>query len=276
MYQVVIVDDEEIIARGLEMLLPWAKYNCRVAGTASSGEEGLKLIRTLRPEILITDIRMPGMDGLTMVAALRSEMPRLQITVLTGFRDFEYAQTAVKLGVDRFLLKPSKMDELQEALVYMTGRLDALPPAAEPAQESDPEDEEAVSAAVALEDSRPESEAEEASRSFLVDNAIAYIREHYAEKLTLQDVADHIYVSQWHLSKLLKKQANTSFYDLLNGARIQAAKELLLDPSIKVGDVSKAVGFSDNAHFAKIFKKLEGCSANDYRSSVLGTPKELS
>ena len=97
-----------------------------------------------------------------------------------------------------------------------------------------------------------------------------YIDEKYATKLTLADVAEHTYVSQWHLSKLLKRHTNASFYDLLNGARIRAAKELLKDPSLKIRDIATKVGFSDTAHFAKIFKKLEGCSANEYRNSLPG------
>lgn len=104
----------------------------------------------------------------------------------------------------------------------------------------------------------------------MVKNALRYIDEQYATKLTLAEVAEHTYVSQWHLSKLLNRHTNASFYDLLNGARIRAAKELLKDPSLKIRDIATKVGFSDTAHFAKIFKKLEGCSANEYRNSLPG------
>ena len=267
MYNVVIVDDEEIIANGLKTILPWDQYKCQVVGMAYDGEEGLALIRKTRPDILFTDIRMPGMDGLSMIAALKSEFPRLQITVLTGFRDFEYAQTAIKLGVCRFLLKPSKMDELHEALTAMTQALAAMPASPEP-EPADPEDETAVAAAVEAE--LPETEQESITHSFVVKNALRYIDEQYATKLTLAEVAEHTYVSQWHLSKLLKRHTNASFYDLLNGARIRAAKELLKDPTLKIRDIATKVGFSDTAHFAKIFKKLEGCSANEYRNSLPG------
>ena len=108
MYKVVIVDDEHIIVEGLSKGIDWAKYNCEVVGTAGSGEEGMELIRELSPDILFTDICMGEMDGLTMVAGIRSEFPNLQVTILTGYRDFEYAQRAIRLGASRFLLKPSK------------------------------------------------------------------------------------------------------------------------------------------------------------------------
>ena len=92
MYRVVLVDDEHIILDGLSRAVRGAEMGCEVVGTAGNGAEGLRLIRELKPDILLTDIRMPNMDGLSMVAALRSEFPRLQIAVLTAFRDFEYAQ----------------------------------------------------------------------------------------------------------------------------------------------------------------------------------------
>ena len=119
MYKVVIVDDEPIIVEGLSRLLPWDKYGCEVVGTAYNGNEGLEMIRKETPDILFSDIAMPGMDGLTMIAALRSEFPEMQISILTGYRDFDFCQRALRLGVARFLLKPSNMEELEEARKYI-------------------------------------------------------------------------------------------------------------------------------------------------------------
>ena len=214
-----------------------------MVGTAGDAAEGAELIRQLRPHILFTDIRMPGEDGLSMLAALRSEFPDMQVTVLTGYRDFTYAQEAIRLGVTRFLLKPSKMDEIKEALTAMTKKLEALP-------------------------RDPESDPLQNAGSFIVNKAIRYMEENYSQKLTLQDVADCCYVSQWHLSKLLNRYAEKSFYDILNSVRIQAAKKLLEDPSLKIGDISEMVGYADTAHFARTFKKLENMSANEYRNSL--------
>ena len=116
MYRVLLIDDEPLIVEGLRKVIPWEEYGCAVAGTAEDAKKGAEMIRTLRPHILFTDIRMPGGDGLTMLAGLRSEFPDMQVTVLTGYRDFAYAQEAIRLGITRFLLKPSRMDEIKEAL----------------------------------------------------------------------------------------------------------------------------------------------------------------
>ena len=104
--------------------------------------------------------------------------------------------------------------------------------------------------------------------SFIVKKAIAYIEQNYAKKLSLQEVADFCYVSQWHLSKLINKYAEKSYYDLLNSVRIEKAKELLADPSLKIGDIVDLVGYSDSGHFSRTFKKLTGLSANEYRSRL--------
>lgn len=245
MYRVILIDDESIIVEGLRRVVPWSDFGCEVVATAHDAAEGAELIRQHNPHILFTDIRMPGQDGLSMLAGMRSEFPNMQVAVLTGYRDFSYAQEAIRLGVSRFLLKPSKMDEIKEALQAMTEKLAALP------QQEETSDEPSQNAG-----------------SFIVNRAISYMTENYREKLTLQEVADCCYVSQWHLSKLLNKYAEKSFYDILNSIRIQAAKELLVDPSLKIGDISEMVGYADTAHFARTFKKLENMSANEYRNSL--------
>ena len=118
MYRVVLIDDENIIVEGLRRVIKWADYGCQVVGTARDAAEGAELIRKLQPHIVFTDIRMPGVDGLTMLAGLRSEFPDMQVTVLTGYRDFSYAQEAIRLGVARFLLKNETMTAEQFQLVY--------------------------------------------------------------------------------------------------------------------------------------------------------------
>ena len=282
MYKVAIVDDEPVIVRGLTKMIPWESYNCRVVGTAGDGQEGMKLIREQKPDILISDICMPGIDGLTMIAGMKSEFGHMQITILTGFRDFDYAQQAIRLGVTRFLLKPSKMDELEEAVRVMsenlekqgiTGKEDGTDEGVgenTPKAEGNREGEEGKEKAEPSEGKEGE-ETDSPASCFIVKNALAYIEENYREKLKLSDVADQIYVSQWHLSKLLNKHTGQNFSEILNTIRIEKAKELLKDPSLRIGDIAEEVGFLDVAHFSRVFKKQAGISANEYRNTKLGS-----
>ena len=258
MYKVVIVDDEPIIVEGLSRVIKWDEYGCVLAGSANSGKEGLELIRKEKPDIIFSDISMPGMSGLQMIAALRVEYPNMMISILTGFRDFDYAQTAIRLGVSRFLLKPSNLSELEEAIQYMTDELNKKKPLLREAEGEDSSAEE------------KEPESDNCAGSFIVKNALEYMEKNYAEKFTLTELAEKMYVSQWHLSKLLNKHTKKSFSELLNEIRVREAKQLLKDPSLRVGDVAEMVGFLDIAHFSRVFKKYPNMSANEYRNKNIG------
>ena len=112
MYKVLIIDDEPIIRKGLKNIINWKSFNCEVAGEAADGLEGCELIRRFLPEIIITDIRMPEIDGLSMLQEIKDIVPDSKIIILTGYRDFDYVHEALKLGAFEFLLKPSKIEEL--------------------------------------------------------------------------------------------------------------------------------------------------------------------
>lgn len=192
-----------------------------------------------------------------------------------------YQKRAIRLGVTRFLLKPSKIDEIEEAIQAMTARLKELG-----AEEQGIEEKEALLTADAVETAEvvdtekvsdsdsnalpQDAEEENPASSFIVRNALDYIGEHYKQKLKLADVAEKTYVSQWHLSKLLNRYTGKSFSDILNNVRIEKAKELLNDPSLRIGDIAEEVGFLDVAHFSRVFKKQVGISANEYRNSLAG------
>ena len=253
MYKVILIDDEDMIVEGLQKVVDWKKYHAEVVGTASDSPTGAQLIREMNPDILFTDIKMPNMDGLTMLAGIKGEFPDMQITVLTGYRDFEYAKRAIHIGVTRFLLKPSKMNEIEEALQAMTNNL-----AGKHAGDEDRTGE------AAQEDSQENNPA----NSLIVRSALKYMEVHYAEKLTLTELAEKVYVSPWYLSKLLNKFTDKSFSDLLHQARIKKAEKLLDDSSLKIQEISDLLGYYDVTHFSRIFKKFKQMSPNEYRNSI--------
>jgi len=256
MYRVIIIDDEPIITQGLSRTIDWAKYDCQVVATAYDGTEGTKSIRKFHPHILISDIAMPELDGLSMVAGLKSEFPNMEISILTGYRVFDYAQKAINLGVTRFLLKPSNMAELEEAIITMVNNLKA-----KNIMPGDPWESE--------DEIIPESTAS----SFIVKNALQYIKNNYSKKLTLSEVAEKTYVSQWHLSKLLNQHLGKNFSEILNEIRIKEAVKLFEDPHLRICDIAEKVGYVDMAHFSRMCKKILGVSATEYRNMM--SAKEL-
>lgn len=275
MYKVIIVDDEPIIVEGLQKGIEWEKWNCEIVGTGSSGMEGLELVKKLEPDILISDISMANMDGLAMVAAIKSEHPNVEVCLLTGFRNFEYAQQAIKLGVTRFLLKPSKIDELEEAIDAMIKNLQSKGKTGE----SDLDNiwdcqnlDEKYLYNTFIKERLNQHEDDSKIRfndanSYIIKKAIIYMYNNYVQKLSLLDVADHCYISSWHLSKLLNQYTGKGFFEIVNRIRIDKAKELLKGSTAKIQEISDMVGFQDVTHFSRIFKNYEGISPKDYRNS---------
>jgi two-component system response regulator YesN len=113
---IVICDDEENVRQGLRMMIPWQELGFDIVGEAENGDEGFELISEKQPDIVITDIRMPGRTGLEMLADLKNIDINVKSVILTGYSDFEYARTAVAIGVRQFILKPLEEDELIDVL----------------------------------------------------------------------------------------------------------------------------------------------------------------
>ena len=116
MLKVFLVDDESIIREGLRDNMPWQQFGYEFVGEASDGEMALPMIRKLKPDVLITDIKMPFMDGLALSRMVTQEFPNIRIIIISGYDEFEYAQQAIRLGVEQYLLKPVTRSSLQKVL----------------------------------------------------------------------------------------------------------------------------------------------------------------
>ncbi|SFJ68149.1 two-component system, response regulator YesN [Paenibacillus sp. UNC496MF] len=124
MYNVLITDDEPTIREGLRTLIDWEALGYRIVDTAANGGDALRKIERHRPDLLIVDIRMPGMSGLELVEAVRKTDSAVRVLILSGYADFDYAKKAIGLNIDGYLLKPVDEDELAEQLVRLRGELD--------------------------------------------------------------------------------------------------------------------------------------------------------
>jgi len=116
MFKVLIIDDEPIIRKGIRNIVNWDNFGCEICGEAGDGLEGREFITKYRPDIIITDIKMPEVDGLTMISEIKEEVPDSKVIILTGYRDFDYAREAVKLGAFDYILKPTKIEELNTVI----------------------------------------------------------------------------------------------------------------------------------------------------------------
>lgn len=125
MYKVMIVDDEPLIREGLKELIPWADYGFCVTAAARDGLDALAQYDEAPPDLMIVDIRMPGMDGLELIGTLRARRQELHFLILSGYADFDYAKKALIWNVDGYILKPVDEDELIDYLHKIRGELDS-------------------------------------------------------------------------------------------------------------------------------------------------------
>ena len=124
LYRIMLVDDEEEVRKAMIRQMDWEKLGFTVAGDAENGEDALEKVEQLEPDVIMTDIRMPYMDGLTLVAKIREKYPFMKILIFSGYDDFEYAKQAIKFRVTEYILKPVNGEELAEILKRVKDSLD--------------------------------------------------------------------------------------------------------------------------------------------------------
>lgn len=124
LYGIMLADDEEEVRKAIIRKMDWEKLGFKVVGDAENGEDALEKLEQLEPDVVMTDIRMPYMDGLTLAARIREQHPSIKILIFSGYDDFEYAQQAIKLGVTEYILKPVNCQELAEILERVRLNLD--------------------------------------------------------------------------------------------------------------------------------------------------------
>ena len=118
MYRVVIADDESIIRKGLRELVEWDALGLEVSGEAANGVEALEFVKSFKPHILITDIKMPEMDGISLIKAIKELGSDIKIIIISAHSDYAFLKKAIKLGVESYLLKPIDNDELTSNQYY--------------------------------------------------------------------------------------------------------------------------------------------------------------
>ncbi len=124
MYRLLIVDDEEDIRRGMAKGIPWASWGFEVSGAAENGEEAVRMIGEKKPDVVLTDIRMPKMDGIELMQYLHNNYPEIHIIILSGYSDLEYLNMAIKNQVTEYLLKPTDIDEFEVVFQKIRAQLD--------------------------------------------------------------------------------------------------------------------------------------------------------
>ena len=251
MIKVLVIDDEPMQRQGIVRLTPWADFGAEVVGAAGSGMEGILLAREHRPDVLIVDIKMPGLSGLDVIAQLREEL-HAEYIILSGYGEFELAQRAISLGVCAYLLQPLDDDELAAAVRLAADHIEE--------RRFRLHDDSGAEGADYVHLSLPQ---EEPIRGYLL-HAVRHMEEHMAEPITVREVADELGLSVSYLHKLFAR-CGTSFSSYLTDCRLRRAGQMLREGDEKIYAVAAACGYQDTRYFSKIFQKHMGVKPTEYR-----------
>jgi len=241
-FTVIVVEDENLIAKNIVKNIQRANENFEVVSVATDGEDALQQVEEFVPNVVLTDIQMPIMNGLELVKIISEKYPFIRCVIISGHDDFAYAKDALKNHVYDYLLKPINLDELKATLSRI---------------END------------LLTSQMKFTNELASSGYTPENIVEltkeYILKNYQEQISLTAMASSFGYSLSYLTKIFIKHVGLSPVKYIRDCRINAAKQLLRNPRIPINIICKKVGYLDPFHFSKTFKQAVGVSPSEYR-----------
>lgn len=249
MYKVMLVEDETVISRGLRELIHQSTDQFTVTAEAADGTCALEYLLSEIPDLLITDIRMRKMDGLTLLSKVRELYPNLLVIIISGYGEFEYAKKAINFGVRDYLLKPIQRLELVTALDKIKLTLDERHGICR-------------SASIGL-DELETVESEDTRK--IIRDVKEYVKLHIEGDLRLQTVAEIVHLNASYLSQLFKSETGMNYSEYVSAIRMEKAKWLLAHTRLKIYDIARLSGHQSPKHFMLVFKQQTGMTAGEYR-----------
>ncbi len=251
MYNLLLADDESIVRRGIKTLVDYAALGIGKVFEAENGEQALEIVKTGGVHIVFADINMPRMNGLEFARKARELDGALKIALITGYDYFDYVLTALKLGVDDYILKPVSKDDVTELLIKLVDKRKA---------------EDGLKTVIASADKLAGlASADDDSVKHTLAAAIEQNLQNPA--FCLSGLAEEIGYNAAYLSTLFKKLFGANFRDYLLDMRLEKAKILLLSTQMKNYEVAAAIGIDDPNYLSALFKRKFGTTASEFRKS---------
>ena len=240
MWKVLVADDEAYILEALDKLIDWQGLGCELVCRVSNGKEAIEQLGRIRPDIVITDIKMPIMDGLQVARHIYENYAAMQVIILTAYADFSYAQKAIDYGVFGYVVKTDILETLPETIGKAIQKLGA-----------------------------EESKGKEDTYEDIFGRLQKYIEKNYMKRITLSDISQEIHANGNYLSRLYKRKTGQNLFDSINRMRLNRAKAYIAK-GYRIVEAAEAVGFEDISYFSRVFRKLEGCSPREYEREIRG------
>lgn len=240
--KLLIADDEDVIRKGVAKYIKLHTDRFSQIYEAENGQEAVDLLVKFQPELLLLDVQMPLKSGLEVMKEAKQAGLHPITIILSGYDDFKYAQEAIRFGAREYLLKPVRAADILECLNRLADEC------------------------IGTEEQESISEEQEQEHP-LIRKAKDYMIEHYAEDISLSEVAEHLGISGGYLSTLMNQSLKCGFVDYLNWVRIDRACCYLEQDFLKNYEIAYKVGFRDEKYFSKVFKKIKGMTPKEYRTT---------
>ncbi|MGG1517874.1 response regulator [Paenibacillus oryzisoli] len=251
--RVLIVDDELPLRQELRSL-PWASFGAEFVGEAENGEEALELCERLQPDLVITDITMPIMNGMELFRAIKQKWPFMQVVLLTCHSDFHYAQEALRLGALDYFTK----------LALEEGDLQASIDKTRVSQRREQDLQRYGQEQLRRELEQGTAEPARRVRKE-VQLARRIIEQKLGEPLTLTSVSEEVGLSSYYLSRLFKEETGEAFNDYITRLRMEKAVHLLQTTPLKVYEVAEQVGIPSYRYFSQLFRNWTGVAPTEFK-----------
>jgi len=238
-----LVDDERPASELLKLLINWEQAGFIITVEASDGDEALEKYQIYSPDLIITDVQMPVLDGIELMRAVRKENPNQLFVVLSCHELFDYAQEALRLGAIDYLIKDSITPQ---QLINMLKKVESLLPAQSMSQPF---------SGIASYSSRIRSVAE-------------YLLKNFDQDISLSSLAKVFNIHKVHLARTFKEETGINIHESILDLRMQKAKLLLADPAKKISDIIEEIGFHNPQYFYILFKKFYDISPSEYRAQL--------
>ena len=247
MYKILLVDDEALEREALKIIIEESFSNAKVVGEARFGRESIELNEELNPDIILMDIKMPGINGIEATKIIKDKNKDKYIIILTAYDEFAFAQNAIKAGANDYLLKPARPEEVVAAIEKCIKEIE---------KDLLIEEESSKDNTVELEDKCNSRE---------IQRVLEYIAENVTNNISLEEAAKVANMSSFYLSKLFKKEMGINFVTYISMQKIQEAKKWLLDTDEPISNIAMELGYNEPNYFSKVFKRIEGMTPTTYR-----------
>lgn len=249
MLNIIVVEDEAPIRDWIVYNISKISDDYKVLSSANNGKEGFELIKDLKPEVIISDIKMPIMDGIELTKKVKEIMPNVYVVLLSNYAEFNYAKQAISCGVFEYLIKSYiRPKELKD--VFSKIEKDIISK---------------KELFINKENKNNEIKYDENKYSKSILMALKYIDLNYKDTICLADISKNVFLSQEYFSRLFKEEVGENFSTYLTNYRLNKAEQLLKNSDMKVGEIALEVGYQNPSYFSKTYKKYKGISPDDDR-----------